>query len=288
MAPASPGGGWDQTSRVLQRTLQTDGLARNVQVFNVEGAGGTIGLGQLARETDDALVMTMGLVMVGAVLTNDSSTTLADVTPIARLTGESEILVVPADSPYESMADFVEAWAADPRGQPVAGGSAGGSDQILAGLVAQATGVDPRQVNYIAYSGGGESLAALLGNQVAIGISGIGEYAEQVRSGDLKALAVSGTERSDQLPDVPTLMEQDIDVELVNWRGLMARPGMSDDARDDLVRLITDAHDTEEWAGVLDTNGWDDEFLTGEDYAEFLRSEDERVRVVLTNLGLVP
>ena len=288
MAPASPGGGWDQTSRVLQRTLQTDGLARNVQVFNVEGAGGTIGLGQLARETDDALVMTMGLVMVGAVLTNDSSTTLADVTPIARLTGESEILVVPADSPYESMADFVEAWAADPRGQPVAGGSAGGSDQILAGLVAQATGVDPRQVNYIAYSGGGESLAALLGNQVAIGISGIGEYAEQVRSGDLKALAVSGTERSDQLPDVPTLMEQDIDVELVNWRGLMARPGMSDDARDDLVRLITDAHDTEEWAGVLDTNGWDDEFLTAEDYAEFLRSEDERVRVVLTDLCLVP
>lgn len=272
----------------MQRTLQTEGLARNVQVFNVEGAGGTIGLGQLARETDDALVMTMGLVMVGAVLTNDSSTTLADVTPIARLTGESEILVVPADSPYESMADFVEAWAADPRGQPVAGGSAGGSDQILAGLVAQATGVDPRQVNYIAYSGGGESLAALLGNQVAIGISGIGEYAQQVRSGDLKALAVSGTERSDQLPDVPTLMEQDIDVELVNWRGLMARPGMSDDARDDLVRLITDAHDTEEWAGALDTNGWDDEFLTGEDYAEFLRSEDERVRVVLTDLGLVP
>lgn len=287
MAPASPGGGWDQTSRVLQRTLQTEGLARNVQVFNVEGAGGTIGLGQLSRESDDALVMTMGLVMVGAVLTNDSAVTLDDVTPIALLTGESEIFVVPGDSPYETMADFVEAWAADTRGLPVAGGSAGGSDQIVAGLVAQATGVDPRQINYIAYSGGGESLAALLGNQVAIGVSGVGEYAEQVRSGDLKALAVSGVERSDQLPDVPTLMEQDIDVELSNWRGLMARPDMSEDARSDLIQLITDAHDTQEWAEALDTNGWEDEFVTGDEYGDFLASEQERVEVILADLGLV-
>ena len=287
MAPASPGGGWDTTSRVLQRVVQRSGLARNVQVFNVEGAGGIIGLGQLSREDDDALLMTMGLVMLGAVLTNESAVTLADVTPVARLTGEAEIVVVPQASPFRGVQDLVDALRRDPRAVPIAGGSAGGSDQILAGLVAQATGVDPRQLNYVPYSGGGESLAALLGNQVSAGISGVGEYVEQVRSGDLRALAVSGAERSGQLPEAPTLREQGVDVELSNWRGLMARPGMSPQARDDLVALVARARETEEWREALDDRGWDDEFLPGEEYGAFLAAEQTRVRDILVGIGLV-
>lgn len=287
LVPASPGGGWDTTSRELQRTIQREGIARNVQVFNVEGAGGIIGLGQLARENDDALLMTMGLVMLGAILTNESDTTLEDVTPIARLTGEQEVIVVPGDSPFETVADFVEAWAADPRGQPVAGGSAGGSDQILAGLVAQAAGIDPKLINYIPYSGGGESLAALLGGQVAAGISGVGEYAPQVASGDLKGLATSGTEPTKQLPDVPTLTDEGIDVELINWRGVMARPGMSEGARSDLTDLVAQAHDSDEWQDVLDTQGWDDEYLPGDEYGTFIEEEQDRVREILVSIGLV-
>ncbi|WP_456550192.1 Bug family tripartite tricarboxylate transporter substrate binding protein [Blastococcus sp. SYSU D00813] len=287
MAPASPGGGWDTTARVLQRVIQTSGIARNVQVFNVEGAGGTIGLGQLAREDDDALLMMMGLVMVGAVDTNDSSTRLTDVTPIARLIGEPELIVAPADAPYDDIGGFVEAWAADPRGTPIAGGSAGGTDQILAGLLAQAAGIDPAEINYIAYSGGGESLAALLGNQVAAGISGTADYGPQVQSGDLVGLAVSTPERSDQVPEVPTLVESGFEVEVSNWRGLMARPGMSDQAREDLIQLVVDAHDTDEWADALENNGWDDQLLTGDDYGEFLAAEEERVRGVLQQIGLV-
>lgn len=287
MAPAATGGGWDETSRVMQQVLQSESLTRNVQVFNVEGAGGVIGLGQLSRESDDALLMTMGLVMVGAIATNESPIALADVTPIARITGESEILVVPGDSEFDTIADFVEAWAQDTRGLPVAGGSAGGTDQILAGLVAQATGVDARQINYIAYSGGGESVAALLGGQVAVGISGINEYSALVQSGDLKGLAVSGTERVESVPDVPTLQESDIDVELSNWRGFMARPGMSDEAREDLIDLVVQAHDTDAWSAELDNKGWDDELLTGEEYGAFLEDERERVDTILTEIGLI-
>jgi putative tricarboxylic transport membrane protein len=288
MVPASPGGGWDTTARTLQRVIQQAGVARNVQVFNVEGAGGTIGLGQLAREDDDALLMMMGLVMVGAVDTNDSSTRLADVTPIAQLIGETELIVVPAESPYDDLAAFVEAWAADPRGTPIAGGSAGGTDQILAGLLAQAAGIDPVQVNYIPYSGGGESLAALLGNQVAAGISGTADYGEQVTSGTLKGLAVSTAERSGQVPDVPTIVESGFDVEVTNWRGLMARPGMSDAARDDLIALVQDAHDSDEWAEALENNGWLDTFQTGDEYGDFLAEEETRVRQILTEIGLIP
>jgi putative tricarboxylic transport membrane protein len=287
MAPASPGGGWDTTARVFQRVVQTSGLARNVQVFNVEGAGGTIGLGQLARETDDALLMMMGLVMVGAVDTNDSTTRLADVTPVARLIGETELVVAPADAPYTDLAGFVEVWAADPAGTPIAGGSAGGTDQILAGLLAQAAGIDPGQVNYIAYSGGGESLAALLGNQVAAGISGTADYGEQVRNGDLVGLAVSTAERSGQVPDVPTLVESGFDVEVSNWRGLMARPGMSAQAREDLTALVVDVHDTEEWAAAVEENGWDDLLLTGDEYGRFLVEEEQRVLEILREIGLV-
>ncbi|WP_246080788.1 Bug family tripartite tricarboxylate transporter substrate binding protein [Modestobacter altitudinis] len=288
MVPASPGGGWDTTARTLQRVIQQAGVARNVQVFNVEGAGGTIGLGQLARDDDDALLMMMGLVMVGAVDTNDSTTRLTDVTPIAQLIGETELIVVPAESPHDDLASFVAAWAADPRGTPIAGGSAGGTDQILAGLLAQAAGIDPVQVNYIPYSGGGESLAALLGNQVAAGISGTADYGEQVTSGTLKGLAVSTAERSGQVPDVPTIIESGFDVEVTNWRGLMARPGMSEDAREDLIALVQDAHDSDEWAEALENNGWLDTFQTGDEYGEFLAEEETRVRQILTEIGLIP
>jgi putative tricarboxylic transport membrane protein len=288
MVPASPGGGWDTTARTLQRVVQQAGAARNVQVFNVEGAGGTIGLGQLAREDDDALLMMMGLVMVGAIDTNDSTTRLTDVTPIAQLIAETELIVVPAESPYGDLSSFIEAWAADPRGTPIAGGSAGGTDQILAGLLAQAAGIDPREVNYIPYSGGGESLAALLGNQVAAGISGTADYGEQVTSGTLKGLAVSTAERSDQVPDVPTIVESGFDVTVSNWRGLMARPGMSEDARTDLIALVEDVHDSDEWAEALENNGWLDTFQTGDEYGDFLAEEETRVRQILTEIGLIP
>jgi putative tricarboxylic transport membrane protein len=287
MAPASPGGGWDSTARVMQRVIQSSGLARNVQVFNVEGAGGVIGLGQLAREDDDALLMMMGLVMVGAVDTNDSSTRLTDVTPIARLIGETELIVAAADAPFDDIDGFVEAWAADPSGTPIAGGSAGGTDQILAGLLAAAAGIDPSQINYIPYSGGGESLSALLGGQVSAGISGTADYGPQVQSGDLVGLAVSTAERSDQVPDVPTLIESGFDVEVTNWRGLMARPGMSTGAREDLTQLVVDAHDSDEWQEALENNGWLDLLLTGDEYGEFLAEEETRVREILVEIGLV-
>lgn len=286
MAPASPGGGWDTTARLLQRVIQKSGAARNVQVFNVEGAGGTIGLGQLSRESDDALLMMMGLVMVGAVETNKSAVRLSDVTPICQLIGEPEIIVAPKDSPHATLGDFVTAWKSDPRGTPIAGGSAGGTDQILGGLLAKAGGLNPKDLNYVAYSGGGESLAALLGGKVKAGISGIGEYGPQVQSGDLKGLAVSSAERSPQVPDVPTIKEAGFDVEVSNWRGLMARSGMSGASRQALTDLITRAHDSREWADVLAKQGWEDQFVTGQAFDDFLVEEEKRVTAILSEIGL--
>jgi putative tricarboxylic transport membrane protein len=287
MAPAAPGGGWDQTSRTLQQVMETEGLApEGVEVVNVSGAGGTIGLAQTAQETDPHQLMTMGLVMLGAVLTNDSPATLEDVTPIARLTSEYEILVVPADSEFETLDDFMSALEEDPGSVPIAGGSAGGTDQILAGLLAQAAGADPAQVNYVAFSGGGESLAALLGGSVAAGISGIGEYAAQVEAGELRALGVSAPERLDII-DTPTFMEQDVDVELANWRGMVAPPDLSDEQRDAIVAFFDDVNASDGWQDALERSGWDNTYLAGDEYATFLQDEQVRVTEILEELGLV-
>src|SRR5690606_6002032 len=197
MAPAGPGGGWDQTARSIQTVLQDEKISGSVQVVNVPGAGGTIGLAQFASQNNgnpNALIVG-GYVMVGAILTNQSPVTLANVTPIARLTGEAVAVVVPAASDIQTMDDLVAKLKADPGAVAWAGGSAGGADHITAGLIAKAVGVDPTLINYIAYSGGGEALAALLGNQVTVGVSGIGEFASQVETGELRLLAVSSDKR---------------------------------------------------------------------------------------------
>lgn len=287
IVPADPGGGWDATGRAMAAVLQDNDMVDNAQVVNVGAAGGTIGLAQLANETEENTLMVMGLVMVGSVETNQSEVTLEDVTPIAELTEEPLIIVAPADSPYETVNDLIEDQAERGQGVSIAGGSAGGADHILGGLLLQDAGIEPDSLNYIPYSGGGESLAALLGGKVNAGISGVSEYATQVQDGKLKALAVSGDERSDLLPDVPTLAEQDVDVTLTNWRGVVA-PGSIDDAKaDELTELVTDMHDTEDWDAVLEKNAWADAFVTGEEFDTFLDDEIARVQQVLRDIGLV-
>jgi putative tricarboxylic transport membrane protein len=286
-APAAPGGGWDSTSRAAQEVLQSEGLAKTVQVVNVPGAGGTIGLAKLANSKGKSgTLMTMGLVMIGAIETNKSAATLDDVTPIARLTSEQEAIVVPASSPYKTLQEFVAAWKTNPGKLAIAGGSAGGTDQILAGLVAQAAGIDPKKVNYIAYSGGGEALAAILGGKVAAGISSVSEFTDQVAAGKMRALAVSGGQRVAGF-DAPTIKESGLDVELTNWRGMVAPGGLADSDKTALASAVQKMHDSAAWKAQMEKNGWDDAFQPADEFATFLKDEKTRVSGVLKSLGLV-
>lgn len=285
MAPADPGGGWDSSARALAAAMEEEGLAETVSVTNVGGAGGTVGLAELADERSEDFLMVMGLVMVGAIETNDSQATLADTTPLARITAEDEIVVVPAESPYETIEDLVADMQDNGRDVSIAGGSAGGTDNILAGLIAQAGDVPISDLNYVPFSGGGESLAALLGNNVSAGISGVSEYAEQIEAGTLRALAVSGDERVEGI-DAPTLTEAGYDVELSNWRGVVAPPNISDEARERLLTLIEETVASPAWAEALETNGWEDTYLSGEEFETFLDEEQARISDVLDELGL--
>ncbi|MDU0290969.1 tripartite tricarboxylate transporter substrate binding protein [Saccharothrix longispora] len=286
MAPADPGGGWDQTARAMQAAISGADLAGSVQVSNVGGAGGTVGLQKLANERSDSYLMVTGLVMVGAVETNEVDKRLEDTTPIARLTAEDEVVVVPADSPYQTIDDLLAAVAEKGQGVSITGGSAGGTDHILAAMLLKAKDIDPAKLNYVAYSGGGESLAALLGGKVDAGISGVGEYVEQIKAGKLRALGTSGPKEHPEIK-APTFKQVGTGVELINWRGVVAPGSISVAAKDRLVKLVTDMHASPQWQEELKKKGWTDTFQTGHDFNTFLTTEIGRIQPVLKEIGLV-
>lgn len=285
--PANPGGGWDQTARLMEQVMLGEGLISGATVTNVGGAGGTVGLPQFASQFqgNGNALMLGGMVMVGAIIANKSPVTLADVTPIARLTGEFLALVVPAASPFQTVSDFVEALKADAAAVPVAGGSAGGSDHILLGLIGKSIGVSAANMTYVPFAGGGEALAALLGNQVAAGISGYGEFAEQVKAGTLRMLAISAGERQEGI-DAPTLKESGVDVELFNWRACFGAPGISDADKAALVAMVEAMAASDAWAKECAARSWTRITLTGAEFDAFLASDIERITGILKEIGL--
>ena len=267
MAPAAPGGGWDQTARSMQQAFTESGLVSNVQVTNVPGAGGTIGLAQFVNSGagNPNNLIVGGYVMVGAIIANKSPVTLAEVTPLARLTGEYEAIVVPAASDIKTIGELVEKLKADPGAVSWAGGSAGGVDHIVVGQIAAAAGVDPTKINYIPFSGGGEALAAILGGQVTAGVSGTGEWQSQIQSGELRLLAVTSPERLAGF-DAPTLKESGLEVETQNWRMVAAAPGISDADKAMLVDTVQKMSQSDAWKNIVTQKGWQDTFLAGPDF----------------------
>ena len=288
IAPANPGGGWDQTARAMQKALQSEGLASGVEVENIGGAGGTIGLAQFvsSKQKKGDTVLVGGLVMEGAILTNKSPVTLDNVKPLARLTGEYEVLVVPASSPIQNLGDLVSKLKADPGSVSWGGGSAGGTDHIVAGLIAKAVGADASKVNYIAHAGGGEALSSILGGHVTVGISGYEEFAGQIQAGQLRAIGITADERVAGI-DVPTLKEQGVDVSLVNWRGLFAAPKISDANLTKLSDMVAKMVETKEWQQVLTDRKWMGLFLPHEEFAAFLKEDQAKVASTLQEIGLV-
>lgn len=287
MAPAAAGGGWDGTARAMQPVLA--GLSgQNVQVYNVAGAGGTVGLAQFVSEAsgNPHELIIGGLVMIGAIQTNQSPVNLTQVTPIARLTAEAEAIVVPTESKYETLQQLMDDFKADPTAISWGGGSAGGTDHILIGLIAKEVGVDPANINYIAHSGGGEATAAILSGAVTAGVSGISEFTDQVEAGTMRILAVSSEEPIEGV-DAPTIKESGVNVALINWRAVFAPADLTTEQRDAVVAVLQQMHDSPEWQAALEANGWSDFFLAGDEFATFLNDEVTRIEGVLRDIGLI-
>jgi len=288
LVPANPGGGWDQTARNLAQALQKSGIVKTVQVDNRGGGGGTIGLAQFVNSAkgDGNQLLVSGLVMVGAIELNKSPVNLSQVTPIARLTAEYEMIVVPASSKIQKLDDLIAQFKSNPGGVSWGGGSAGGIDHILVGLIAKAVGVEGAKINYIPYSGGGEANTAILGGHVTAGVSGFGEMIQHVKNKRLRALAVSSEKRLTDAPDIPTLKEQGVDVAVFNWRGVFGAPGISNAQREELIKTVAAAVKSPQWQETLKKLDWSDAFMPGDQFKTYVDAESQRVAQVIQEIGL--
>jgi putative tricarboxylic transport membrane protein len=285
--PAAPGGGWDATARLMEKVLREAGLATNVQVENAAGAGGTVALPRFTgalRGRGDTL-MVSGLTQLSSAIVNKSPVTLAQTVPIARLSGETHVLVVPADSPIKTTADFVAAFRDNPKAMSVAGGSAGGTDHILLAMMAGKLGISPSSISYVAFNSGGPAVTAIIGNQVRAGISNWSEFAPHVATGRMRALGLSSDER---LPSVelPTLKEGGVDAVLYNWRSVFAPPRVSAQEIEKLEKLVEAMVRTKTWETEAAQRGWLPLYMPREEFTTFLRTEGEAIEASLKQIGL--
>ncbi len=285
MIPANPGGGWDTTGRELGKAMLASGAVKNMQYDNKGGAAGAIGLAQFvsASKGDPNALMMGGMVMIGGTIQNKSAVTMDQVTPIARLTSEFEVVVVPANSPIKDLKDLMAKFKADPGSISWGGGSAGGTDHILAGLLATEVGVEPGKVNYVPFKGGGEAVAAIIGGHVSAGISGVSEFAQHIQSGKMRALGVSSASR---VANIPTMKEQGFNVELANWRGIFGAPGITKEQQAALIKAVEAGTKSKSWEETLQRQDWTAFWLPGEQYGAFIQAETKRIGEILAGLKL--
>jgi putative tricarboxylic transport membrane protein len=288
MIPANPGGGWDTTGRALGKAMQDAGAVSSVSYDNKGGAAGALGLAQFINGSkgDPNALMVMGAVMLGGLISSKSPLNLAQATPLARLTSEYNVFVLPANSPFKSMADVIAQLKKDPGSVKWGGGSRGSTEHIAAAMIAREVGVDPSKINYVAFRGGGEATAAILGGNVTVGGSGYSEFAEYIAAGKMKALAVTSDKRLKGI-DVPTLKEQGVNVVIGNWRGLYGAPGITPEQRKGLIDIVLKATKSKAWGEALDKNGWTPALMTGDEFAKFVDDEFASLRAVMVKSGMI-
>jgi putative tricarboxylic transport membrane protein len=288
MIPANPGGGWDTTGRALGKALQEAGAAASVQFENKGGAAGALGLAQFvnASKGDGNALMVMGAVMVGGIITGKPPVNLATATPLARLTSEYNVFVLPAESPLKTMKDVVDQMKKDPGSVKWGGGSRGSTEHIAAAMIAREVGVDASKINYVPFRGGGEAVAAILGGNVTVGGSGYSEFAQYIDAGKMRAIAVTAATRLKGI-NVPTLKEQGINVEIGNWRGVYGAPGISEAQKKALVDAIVKATKTKAWAEAMEKNNWTAALMTGPEFADFVDREFAMLRATMVKAGMI-
>lgn len=288
MIPANPGGGWDTTGRALGKALQDAKVADTVTFDNKGGAAGALGLAQFVNGSkgDPNAMMVMGQVMLGGIITGKPPVNLSTATPLARLTSEYNVFVLPANSPFKNMKEVIEQLKKDPGSVKWGGGSRGSTEHIAAAMIAREVGVDASKINYVAFRGGGEATAAILGGNVTIGGSGYSEFAEYIAAGKMKAVAVTSGTRLKGV-NVPTLKEQDINVEIGNWRGVYGAPGITPDQAKALIDMVVKATRSKAWAEALEKNNWTPAVLTGAEFAKFVDNDFASLRATMVKSGMI-
>lgn len=289
LAPGSAGGGYDAMARLpFEAMAEADIFTDGATFTNRGGAAGTIGLAEFvgANRGNDNAVMSMGVVMVGGILLNSSPVTLDEVTPLVRLANDTGVIAVATDSPIQTVEDLVNMMKEDIGSVAIGGGSAGSVDQIVAALIAKEAGLDPATLNYIPYDGGAETVTALGGGAVTVAISGVSEFKPMADAGRIRIIAVTSEGRFEGI-DAPSLTEAGLNVVAGNWRGIVGAPDMSEEGRQMWLDRFAKMHESEAWQEILATQGWEDAYLAGDEFAAFLNEENTRIGAILREAGLV-
>lgn len=288
LIPGSAGGGYDLFGRELMRSMKAEGTLTNQATFrNVTGAGGTKGLSAFLyneyRKPGKGLIV--GFALVGGVAQTKVKFKTTDTVSTARMMGEWEAVVVPADSPYKTLADLVADIKAKKTALPIAGGNIGGVDHYTAVLMYEAMGLSIDDLNYVVYSGGAEVTAALLNGSSKAGISGVAEFQEQVKAGTLRILGVSSASRVPGI-DAPTMKSQGVDVVVGNWRGIHLPKGTSTANRNLVIRALDVTRNGKTWKQVMKDNVWANNWLAGNAYNTWLQRQETTFKKIYEDLGL--
>ena len=144
----------------------------------------------------------------------------------------------------------------------------------------------PAKINYVAFRGGGEATAAILGGNVTVGGSGYSEFAEYISTGKMRAIAVTSDTRL-KGKDVPTLKEQGINVVIGNWRGVYGAAGITPEQRKALTEMLVKATKSKAWAESLEKNNWTPAVLTGAAFEKFVDDDFASLRATMVKSGMV-
>lgn len=288
MAPGSVGGGYDQTARILGKALIEADAVKSITFENKGGAGGTLGLAQFANSTkgDPNALIVVGANMVTSEEQNKPQITMKDVTPIARLFTEYNVLAVREESSYKTLEDLLTAFKADPSSIKWGGGSKGSIDHIGIAELAGKMDVPINKVNYIAYAGGGEVVAATLGGHITVITGGYAELAKYVQSKQFRLLAIGAPERVAGI-EAPTLKEKGYDVIINNWRGVYGAANLSPEQRKQVVDAVLSGTNSKVWQENVKVNAWSPSILTGDEFGKFVEEDHVRLRAMLVKVGLL-
>lgn len=290
LVPGGAGSGWDTTARTVGRVLQGSGLVDSASFENISGAGGGKAIGTMietAARSGDTLMVNSTPIIVRS-LTHLFPYSYRDLTPVARLIGDYQALIVRPDSDIRGFADVVERYRREPRSVKIAGGSVRGDlDHLVPALALRAAGQDARRLAYVPYDGGGKALSGFLTGEADLLSTGLGEVLAYHRAGKLRIIAITAPERIKELDEVPTMREQGVDFEFVNWRGFFAPPGVSDAQADRYAELLGALQRTAAWEESRRRNGWQNLYLDRESFVRFLETQERDIRELMLELGFL-
>lgn len=282
IAPASPGGGTDQTARTLARMAEAE-LGVSIIVNNIPGGGNAIGITAGYQAAPNGYTMVLGQVeTVLLPLLDRVEWEATDFVPVMGVNAASSALTVRADSPYRSVDDLVQAASSNPGSIRIGGSSPGTIWHLAAVGFAQAADIE---VNVIPYSGGAApAIQDLLGGSLEAITVGAGEVTDQVEAGNLRILAVMRDERAPLLPEVPTLRELGYDASFATWWALLAPPGTPVERQQLLHQAFKNAYDSAEFQAFMTSQRFEPNYRDPEALADYIVSETDKFAPVIRDL----